>query len=174
MDWKTLITDVADFPKPGVLFKDICPLLADPVAFSNVIHAFAHEWRGKVDMIVALESRGFMFGPTVAFVLGVPFVPVRKKGKLPGKTESVTYALEYGTDTVEISHGLIKPGMRVLVLDDILATGGTASAACDLVEKVGGKVAGCAFLLELKALGGVRKLSGRKVSSLCVDGEVMV
>lgn len=166
MDLASYITAVPNHPKPGITFRDITPLLSAPNAMRRVVQAMRMFWFGKVDAIAGLDARGFLFGPSLAMELGVPFVMVRKKGKLPGKTVSCSYELEYGTDTIEMIHGVIQPGMRVLVLDDLLATGGTAAAACKLVESVGGHVAGCAFVIELVSLNGRSKLSGVQVQSL--------
>ncbi len=158
------IRDVPDFPKPGIVFKDITPLLADAELFSRVTTALAEPFRSRgVTHVVAMESRGFILGAPVAQMLRAAFVPVRKKGKLPFKTESVEYALEYGTDSLEVHFDACPPGSNVLIVDDVLATGGTAAATCDLMERVGGKIAGCAFLLELSFLHGARRLDGREV-----------
>ncbi len=164
---KQKIRDVPDFPKPGIVFKDITPLLADVRSFQLVIDTFAKRYAEKaVDTVVAVESRGFIFGAALAYRIDAGFVPVRKKGKLPYQTESVEYDLEYGTDKIEIHRDAIHQGSRVLVLDDVLATGGTAKAACDLVEKVGGKVVECAFVVELEFLKGREKLKGHEIFSL--------
>ncbi len=164
---KATIRDVPDFPKPGIIFKDITPLLADVKAFQSVVDAFAKRYADKsIDSVVAIESRGFIFGGALAYRLDAGFVPVRKKGKLPYKTQSVEYALEYGTDTIEIHQDAIHKGSRVLVLDDVLATGGTARATCDLVEKTGGVVVECGFVIELGFLHGREKLKNREVFSL--------
>lgn len=164
---KQKIRDVPDFPKPGIVFKDITPLLADVRSFQLVIDTFAKRYAAKaVDSIVAVESRGFIFGSALAYRIDAGFVPVRKKGKLPFKTESVEYALEYGTDRIEMHQDAIHAGSHVLVIDDLLATGGTAKATCDLVEKVGGKVVECAFVIELGFLNGREKLKGHEIYSL--------
>lgn len=161
------IRDVPDFPKPGIVFKDITPLLADPDLFARVSHALAHPFETEgITHVVAIESRGFILGAPVSQLLRAAFVPVRKKGKLPSRTERVEYALEYGTDTLEIHADACGRGDKVLVLDDVLATGGTAEAACRLVEKMGASIAGCAFLMELSFLAGGERLKGRKVVSL--------
>lgn len=166
-DIKSKIRNVPDFPKPGINFKDITPLLADAQAFKTVIECLAHRYRGKsLDLIVGIESRGFIFATALAYALGVGFIPVRKKGKLPFKTLSVEYALEYGTDHVEIHADAIATGKRILVMDDLLATGGTAKAACDLIEKTGGRVVECAFVIELGFLNGRDRLKGREIFSL--------
>jgi adenine phosphoribosyltransferase len=150
-----LIRDIPDFPKPGILFKDITPVLADARAMREVIDRFIEFSRDrKPDIIVGIESRGFVFGMPVALELGLPFIPVRKKGKLPYRTIHEEYALEYGTNTVEIHEDAIRPGNRVLIVDDLLATGGTAAAARRLVERLGGSVEGYCFLMELGFLNG--------------------
>lgn len=164
---KQKIRDVPDFPKPGIVFKDITPLLGDVRSFQAIIDAFAKRYADKqIDAIAAVESRGFIFGAALAYRIDAGFVPVRKKGKLPYKTEFVEYALEYGTDRIEMHHDALHKGSRVLLIDDVLATGGTARAACDLVEKVGGKVVECAFVIELGFLNGREKLKGHEIHSL--------
>jgi adenine phosphoribosyltransferase len=164
---KTTIRDVPDFPKEGILFKDITPVLSDVRLFQGVIDEFAKRYADKqIDCIVAMESRGFMFGAPLAYRIDAGFVPVRKKGKLPYKTERVEYALEYGTDILEMHQDAIHKGSRVLVVDDVLATGGTAKATCDLVSKVGGKIVECAFVIELDFLHGRDKLKGQEVFSI--------
>jgi adenine phosphoribosyltransferase len=153
------IRDVPDFPKPGILFRDITPLLADKKAFATAVDALAEPFVGfDVDYVAAVEARGFIFGSAVAKALKVGFIPIRKQGKLPYRTESVTYDLEYGTDTLEIHSDAVKPGSRVLMVDDLLATGGTMAAACRLMEKLGAKISGISFLVELTELGGREKL----------------
>ncbi len=165
--WKQKIRDVPDFPKPGIVFKDITPLLGDVKSFQGVIDALAKRYADKsIDAIVAVESRGFIFGSALAYRIDAAFVPARKKGKLPYKTESIEYALEYGTDKIEMHTDAIHPGSRVLVVDDVLATGGTAKATCDLIEKLGGKVVECAFVVELGFLKGREKLKGHEIFSL--------
>ena len=152
---KQLIRDVPDFPKPGVLFKDITPLLGDPCGLSMAVELMSNRWRdNRPDVVVGTESRGFIFGTAVAQSLSCGFALVRKPGKLPAETISVEYELEYGTDEVEIHVDAIKPGQRVLMVDDLIATGGTMKAACDLVRKVGGEILGIAVLIELTALNG--------------------
>lgn len=151
---RALVRDVLDFPKPGIVFKDISPLLGNPEAYRIVIEHWRQFYKCRIDVIVALDSRGFLFGPLLAQALNVPFVMVRKAGKLPGLTERVSYELEYGTAELEIQLDAFPRGSRVLVLDDVLATGGTAKAACTLVERLGGDVDSCAFLIELSALKG--------------------
>jgi adenine phosphoribosyltransferase len=161
------IRDVADFPKPGVMFKDINPLLADPVAFQTVVRALAEQARGlSVNKIAGIEARGFFFAAPVALDMCVGVLPIRKAGKLPGKTLTETYALEYGSATVEIQEGAVEAGDRVLVIDDVLATGGTAAATVRLVERLGGEVVGLGFVLELAFLDGRARLSDRNVVSL--------
>jgi adenine phosphoribosyltransferase len=164
---RSLIRDVPDFPQEGVLFKDITPLLADPIAFSTVIDLLVvHFGRGNVDKVVGIEARGFIIASPVAYHFGAGFVPVRKKDKLPWQTEAAEYSLEYGTATLEIHTDGIGPGERVLIVDDVLATGGTAEATAGLVERVGGKVIGLAFLIELGFLGGRDRLEGYDLFTL--------
>jgi adenine phosphoribosyltransferase len=159
MDLKSFVRDIPDFPKKGIVFKDITPLLQSPKAFTYVIDQLAERYKPKnLDAIVAMESRGFIFGAPLAIKLGVGFVPVRKPGKLPYKTHQETYDLEYGKDTLEIHQDAVKLGGKVLVLDDVLATGGTAAATVRLVEKAGGKVDEAAFLMHLTFLNGQDKL----------------
>ncbi|MBN1588899.1 MAG: adenine phosphoribosyltransferase [Pirellulales bacterium] len=161
------IRSVPDFPKPGILFRDIAPLLASPAAFGKAIRQLAEHFRGTpIDLIATAEARGFLVGAPLALELGVGLVPIRKPGKLPYKTLSHTYDLEYGTDTLEMHADAVPQGARVLVVDDLLATGGTVRACCRMVEKAGGQVAACAFLIELVALGGAKKLAGYDVFSL--------
>jgi adenine phosphoribosyltransferase len=168
MDFRTHIRDVADFPKPGILFRDISPLLASPEAFKAVSLAFASHWRGRIDMIAALDARGFIFGGTLAHELGIPLVMVRKKGKLPGPTHAIDYDLEYGSSSIEVPADAISGGSRVLVIDDLLATGGTAAAARALIERSGGQIAGYAFVIELQDLMGRAKLGSAEVQSLVI------
>ena len=163
----SLVRDIPDFPKSGILFKDITPVLADAAAFQEVVDGFVRLAQHLApDVIAGIESRGFLFGAPVALALGIGFVPIRKAGKLPSQTEREEYALEYGTAIVEIHRDALQPGRRVLIIDDLLATGGTASAAVRLVEKLGGKVAGLCFLIELEALNGRSVLSGYETRSL--------
>lgn len=160
IDLKNYIRSIPDFPKPGILFRDITPLLGCPFAFREAIEQLKARSQGlKIDTIVAAEARGFLLAAPLALELGVALVPVRKPRKLPSKTVSHTYDLEYGSDTLEIHIDGVRPGSRVLVVDDLLATGGTVEACCRLVEKIGGTVAGCAFLIELADLGGAQRIS---------------
>ncbi|MDA8243302.1 MAG: adenine phosphoribosyltransferase [Elusimicrobia bacterium] len=164
---KSMIRDVPDFPKPGIVFKDITPLLADHAAFTGLVKAFADAYRDSgITKVLGIEARGFLLAAPIAAELGAGLVPVRKKGKLPYKKVSATYALEYGTDTLEMHEDAVKPGEKVLVVDDVLATGGTAAAVCEMVDKLGGKVAGIAMLIELEFLKGREKLAGRSIHSL--------
>lgn len=164
---KGCIRDIPDFPKEGILFKDITTLLKDKKAFKQAVNSLADKYKAKkIDLIIAVEARGFILGGAIANKLGAGFVPVRKKGKLPGKTNSVTYDLEYGTDTLEIHCDAITPGNRVLIVDDLLATGGTVKAVTNLVEQLQGKIQGIAFLIELTALKGKDKLNKYPVFSL--------
>lgn len=164
---KSLIRDIPDFPKKGIVFKDITPLLHDPQGFRTAVDRLSGHYRGRdVSLVVAAEARGFIIGPPIALNLRAGFVPVRKPGKLPYRRKGVTYQLEYGTDTLEIHEDAIKPGQRVLMVDDVLATGGTMAACCRLVESMGGVIVGCAFLVELTFLKGRKSLEGREVFSL--------
>ncbi|HEV8087452.1 MAG TPA: adenine phosphoribosyltransferase [Actinomycetota bacterium] len=164
---EALIRDVPDFPEPGIVFKDITPVLADPIAFSTIIDLIVvHFGRGNVDKVVGIEARGFILGAPVAYHFGAGIIPVRKKGKLPHETFEESYALEYGTASLEIHTDAVQAGERVLVVDDVLATGGTAKAAASLVERVGGKVCGIATLIELDFLKGRDKLQGYDLFTL--------
>jgi adenine phosphoribosyltransferase len=164
---KKAIRDVPDFPKPGIVFKDITTLLKDPEAFRRALDLFTVLCADhRADKVVAVESRGFILGSALALRLGMGFIPVRKPGKLPARTLRMTYDREYGQDCVEIHEDAIAPGDRVLVVDDVIATGGTARATGDLVEKMGGKVAAYAFLIELGFLDGRKRLGDREVLSL--------
>ena len=167
LDLSAKIRDVQDFPKEGILFKDVMPLIADPEYFAESIHRLA-EWARprEPDLVLGAEARGFIFGGALAYELGAGFVPARKPGKLPWETVEATYELEYGTDSLQVHRDAIGAGTRVIVLDDVLATGGTAKAKCELVEQLGGTVAGVVFLIELTFLNGRDKLSGYDVHSL--------
>jgi adenine phosphoribosyltransferase len=161
------IRDIPDFPKPGIIFKDITPLLKNEEAFKKTIDLLVKHFRKEdVKYVVSVEARGFIFGSALAYKLGAGFIPVRKKGKLPYKTTSVTYELEYGTDTLEHHEDAFEPGDRILVIDDVLATGGTVKAVCDLVLKKKVQIVGLAFLMELKFLKGRNKLKGFPIYSL--------
>lgn len=167
LDLKSIIRDIPDFPKPGIIFKDITPLLKNGDAFHQAVDVMADHLKGlQLDLIVGVESRGFIFCPVLAYKLNVGFIPVRKKGKLPYKTESEAYSLEYGEAVVEMHQDAVEPGMRVAVVDDLLATGGTAAATARLVEKLGGEVLAINFLIELSFLKGREKLSKYAVSSV--------
>jgi adenine phosphoribosyltransferase len=161
------VRDIPDFPKAGVVFKDVTPLLGDHVAFSTAVDwLVTHFGRGTVDKVVGIEARGFILGAPVAYHFGAGFVPARKSGKLPGPTRSITYDLEYGAETLELHEDAILPGERVLIVDDVLATGGTAAATTDLVEGLGGEVVGLGFLIELGFLGGASRLRHEHISLL--------
>lgn len=166
---KNKIRTIPHFPKKGIMFRDITTLLQDSVGLRDVIHEFAKQYMGKkIDVVAGIEARGFILGGAVAHEIGVGFVPLRKKGKLPFKTESITYDLEYGTDTIEIHTDAIKKGQNVLLIDDLLATGGTSLGAAKLIEKLGGKIVECAFIVDLPEVGGRKKLesAGYKVFAL--------
>jgi adenine phosphoribosyltransferase len=159
---KNSIRDIQDYPKPGVLFRDITPLLANPVLVREMVQQLIKDYSGqKIDAIASTEARGFIFGSVLAYELGCPFVPVRKSGKLPYKTRSQSYALEYGTASIEMHTDAIQPGWRVLVHDDLLATGGTAGATADLVQALGGVVVGFSFIINLSFLPGEKNLEER-------------
>jgi len=167
VDLKKVIRNIPDFPKQGILFRDITTLLKDKKAFKLAVDSLAAKFKNKkIDVVVAVEARGFIFGGAIAHKIGAGFIPVRKKGKLPWKTNSVTYNLEYGTDTLEMHHDAIEPGDKVLIIDDLLATGGTVKAVTDLIKQLEGKIAGIAFLIELTDLKGAEKLKGYPVFSL--------
>jgi adenine phosphoribosyltransferase len=164
---KTYIRDIPDFPKPGILFRDITTLLKDKTAFKKAIDELAGTVDGKrIDYVVAVESRGFIFGAALAYKLGVGFIPVRKKGKLPAETVSADYSLEYGTDSLEMHKDALYPNANVLIIDDLLATGGTAEAVCRLVKEAQAKISDVVFLIELCALKGREKLNGVPIHSL--------
>nr|WP_188584420.1 adenine phosphoribosyltransferase [Egicoccus halophilus] len=161
------VRDVPDYPKPGVVFKDVTPLLGDHVSFSTAVDWLVTRFgRGTVDKVVGIEARGFILAAPVAYHFGAGFVPARKTGKLPGETVSVTYELEYGHETLELHRDAIAPGERVLIVDDVLATGGTAAATVGLVEQLGGQVVGLGFLIELGFLEGAKRLTHDHVSLL--------
>lgn len=167
MDLKVLIRDVPDFPKPGIMFRDITPLLQNPIGLNYVINSindmFVHD---EIDYVVGIESRGFMFGTPLVSKLGAGFVPVRKSGKLPGEVHAVNYELEYGTDRLEMQQGAMAPGSRVLIVDDLIATGGTASAAAKLIEQSECEIAAFVFIIELTDLNGRKKLPEVPINSL--------
>lgn len=161
MDLKSLIRDIPDFPKPGIVFRDITTLLRDPQGLSYTIEGFHEKCQSaglSADCVVGMESRGFIFGPPLAYKLGAGFIPVRKPGKLPAAVHSVEYELEYGTDTLEIHQDAIEPGSKVLIVDDLIATGGTAQATAELLQQLGCELVGFGFIIELKALGGRERL----------------
>jgi adenine phosphoribosyltransferase len=167
IDLHRYVRDIPDFPKPGILFRDVTPLLGDAQALPAAVEALAAPFRGdRVDQVLGIESRGFILGAPVAIALGAGFTVVRKKGKLPYQTRSVTYDLEYGTDTVEMHVDAVRAGQRVLVLDDLIATGGTAAAAVQLARDAGAEVVACAFLIELVALGGRKQLGVERVHTV--------
>lgn len=161
-----LLRDIPDFPQPGVLFKDITPLLADPVATAAAVADLAARHTGEVDLVAGVEARGFIVGALLARELGVGFIPIRKAGKLPAETVSIAYDLEYGTATIEVHADAVAEGQRVLLVDDVLATGGTAAAAWDLLSRVGASVTALDVVIELTALGGRARLGGRRVEAL--------
>ena len=160
------LRDIPDFPQPGVVFKDYTPLIADGPAFAAVVRDIAGRYAGTIDVVAGIEARGFIMAAAVAYELGVGMVPIRKAGKLPGETLSEAYSLEYGTAEIEVHSDAFEPGLRVLVLDDVLATGGTAAAACELVERTGAVVSGVDVLLELSFLNGRSRLTGRPVHAM--------
>jgi adenine phosphoribosyltransferase len=167
IDLKIYIRSIPDWPKKGILFRDITPLLADPKAFAAAVDALCVGFTGAgIEYVAAVEARGFIFGAAVAEKLGAGFVPIRKKGKLPYKTESISYDLEYGTDTLEVHSDAVESQAKVLMVDDLLATGGTMAAACKLIEKIGGQVVGVVFLVELADLRGREKIASYNVKSI--------
>ena len=167
IDILSLIRQVPDYPKEGILFYDITTALENPIGLKAIMDAFIEHYKDqKIDKVIGTEARGFIFAPTIAYALGAGFVPVRKPNKLPSITIGVNYALEYGTDRLEIHADAIKPGERVLIIDDLLATGGTAHAVIQLVSQLGGEIAGFGFLLELDGLGGREKLAGHECYSM--------
>ena len=164
---KKAIREVPDWPKEGILFYDITTLLKDPQAFKQAIDAMCERYEGqKIDAMLGVESRGFIFAAVMAYRLGTGFIPVRKPGKLPANVIRETYSLEYGEDTIEMHEDAVEKGQKILIVDDLLATGGTAAAACRLVEKAGGEVLECCFMIELNFLNGREKISDQKVFSL--------
>lgn len=166
-DLKRAVRDVNNFPKPGIVFRDVTPVLLDVALFRRAVQLMAEPYRdARISRVVAIESRGFLFGAPIALELGAGLVPIRKPGKLPAATQRVEYALEYGTDALEMHHDAVQPGDRVLVVDDVLATGGTANAAAQLVSATGGAVVGFTFLIELDFLKGRQRLQGRRVEAL--------
>lgn len=167
MDFKSYVRTIENFPKPGISFKDITTLLKDKEAFHAAIETMAKHFEGKkIDVVTGPEARGYIFASALAYRLGAGFVPVRKPGKLPYKTKRISYALEYGEDSLEVHEDAFEPGMHVLVVDDLLATGGTIRANIDLVESFGAKVEGVAFLIELAFLDGRKRLEGHDIMSL--------
>ena len=167
MDLAKMIRNIPDFPVKGILFRDITTLIKAPDAFQEAIDALLDQYVDEdIDIVAAIESRGFIFGAPMAYELGAGFVPIRKPGKLPAEKVSASYTLEYGTNTLEVHKDAIQPGQRVLLVDDLIATGGSAKAASELIEKLGGKVVGIAFLIELTDLKGVEKLADYDVFSL--------
>ena len=167
MDLANLIRNVPDFPKKGIQFKDITTLLLEPDAFRHIVDEWKARYGGRgVDAIVGIDARGLIFGAALAYAMGLPFVPARKKGKLPSRTIAEEFDLEYGTDTVEMHVDALKPGQRVVIVDDLLATGGTAAAVANLVERLGATVVEIAFVVELPPLKGRERLAGRSVHTL--------
>ncbi|BBL59515.1 adenine phosphoribosyltransferase [Methylomonas koyamae] len=161
------IRDIPDFPKPGIIFKDITPLVKDPATLRLSVHQLLHPFLGRdITAVAGMEARGFIFGSLVAWELGIPFIPLRKPGKLPYDVQSVSYDLEYGSAELEVHIDAVDSDDRVLLIDDLLATGGTAKASCDLIEKLGAQVIACAFVVELDFLAGREKLAGYEVHSL--------
>jgi len=168
-DLRRAVRDVPDFPRPGIVFKDITPLLANAALFPQACQQMAAPFKGAgVTLIAAIESRGFLIGGPVAQALGAGVIPIRKVGKLPYTTRRVTYQLEYGTDALEVHIDACAKGANVLIVDDVLATGGTAAAACELIESVGGRVVGCSFLIALSFLNGASRLAGRRLESVLI------
>ena len=164
---KAIVRDVPDFPKKGIVFKDITPLLADHGAFTETVNCMAERYKDRgITKVLGIEARGFLLAAPIAMAIGAGIVPVRKKGKLPYKTVSATYALEYGEDTLQMHEDAVRKGEKVLIVDDVLATGGTAGAVCSLVDKMGGKVESIAMLIELSFLNGRARLPGRDIFSL--------
>ncbi len=169
---KDKIRTIPNFPKQGIMFRDITTLLKDPQGFQDVINAFKDRYASqKIDVVCAIEARGFIIGGALAKELNVGFVPLRKKGKLPHKVHTVEYDLEYGKDVLEVHQDAVKQGARVLIVDDLIATGGTAKAACDLIEKIGGKMVECAFIVDLPELKGKEKLARPAFALVEFEGE---
>ncbi len=167
LDLKSFVRDIPDFPKPGIVFKDITPLLKNPQAFSQAIAQMSEPWQGQpIDHVIGIESRGFMFGAPMAVRLGAGFIPIRKPHKLPAEAFEVEYDLEYGKDKLGVHKDAVRPGERVLIVDDVLATGGTMQACVELARKLGADVAGIAFLIELSFLNGRQKIQGQKIHRL--------
>ena len=167
IDLKKYIRSIPDWPAKGILFRDITPLLADKQALRQAIETLYEDYRTeKIDYVAAIEARGFILGASIAERLGAGFIPIRKKGKLPYETESITYDLEYGTDSLEVHNDALQAGDRVLMFDDLLATGGTMEAACKLIEKIGGNIIGIAFLIELTYLNGRQRLADYKIRTV--------
>jgi adenine phosphoribosyltransferase len=164
---RSKIRDIPDFPKPGIMYRDITPLVRDPAALRLAVHQIIHPFLGEpLTAVVGMEARGFIFGSLAAWDLGIGFVPLRKPGKLPYDVHSINFDLEYGSTSLEVHVDALSPGDRVLVVDDVLATGGTAAASCELIEKLGAEVAACAFVVELEALKGRARLDGYRIHSL--------
>ncbi|MGE0384602.1 MAG: adenine phosphoribosyltransferase [Gammaproteobacteria bacterium] len=164
---KARIRDIPDFPKPGIVFKDITPLVKDPATLRLAVHELVHPFFGeRITAVAGMEARGFIFGTLAAWALGTGFVPLRKPGKLPYDVHEISYDLEYGSAALEVHVDAFEPGDRVLLVDDLIATGGTAAASCALIERLGAEIAGCAFVVELDFLGGRAKLGDRRVHSL--------
>jgi len=173
MDFESVIRSIPDYPKPGIIFRDITTLLGNPRAFRRAVDELVQPYAGvRIDKVAGIEARGFILGGAVAHQLSVGFVPVRKKGKLPWKTMGEDYALEYGTDRVEIHEDAVRKGENVIVVDDLIATGGTAFAAIKLIERAGGKVVGCCFVIDLPDLGGADRIRalGKEVTTLVIFG----
>ncbi len=166
-DFRKYIRNIPDWPKKGILFRDITPLLADRSAFARAVEALCGDFtESGIEYVAAVEARGFIFGCAAAKELGAGFIPIRKKGKLPYETESVTYDLEYGVDTLEVHNDAVTEGAKVLMIDDLLATGGTMAAACKLIEKIGGQIEAVVFLIELTDLAGREKLKGYNIKTI--------
>lgn len=164
---KAKIRDIPDFPEPGITFRDITPLVADPSALQLAVYQLLHPFLGEtINAVAGMEARGFIFGSLAAWELGVGFIPLRKPGKLPYDVQSASYDLEYGSAALEVHTDAVNPGDKILLIDDLIATGGTAEASCQLVEELGGEIIGCAFVIELDALNGRQKLANYRVHSL--------